>query len=417
MSLLGIQPIILNVNGMSYTLLRLILFFLVIQLDFIKGSLLTNLFYFACLMFFLFSLRKIKKNDVNRDVVYLLFIWSTFYFISSLLSADLIHGMKIYLNTSLLYFLVFIALISQPTATLVKAYNFLISLCGIFIVIGTFIFFIMDDALVALIASTEFQYERNSQIMGFSGVFINQNKLGPILVLHLSWIIHKLLKGINNNKTFLLSFLLLDLFFLILTVSRASILMFLLFIFIYLILNKSFKHIIYLCLFLLVGVVSFINYLPEVYDFLQYRIEVGGASNRDIIWQDAIQKWIEVPFFGLGPNQYSYLLNDKILSTHNFYIGMLVNTGIFTLFTFLIFLLLAQFKCQIILLRQNNQNRSLIVYCFSIVSSMLAHQFFEAGGFSINSITGFAILLLIAIISNCSKFHSGNFQSESNLTS
>ncbi len=169
------------------------------------------------------------------------------------------------------------------------------------------------------------------------------------------------------------------------------------FLFLYLLLNGNFKYISLLTLFFFIVISVFVFLYPEVYDFFLYRLSDGGTSNRDIIWGDAFNKWIEVPFFGLGPNQYSYFLGDTYLSTHSFYISSLVNTGVFSLLTFFAFLSIILLNGVLLILKSREKN-VLIIYCFSFIFSLMIHQLFETKGFDATSITGIGAMLLMALI-------------------
>lgn len=173
--------------------------------------------------------------------------------------------------------------------------------------------------------------------------------------------------------------------------------MFISFVFIYFSLRKNIKYIVISLVMTFFLINLFVSIYPEIFEFLQYKINEGGASHRDIIWQDSFNRWSDVPIFGLGPNQHTYFWGDKILSTHNYYIAVLVNTGVFTLFSFLFFI---KAKCIYIIMRNEQKDVGIFIYSFSAISSLAIHQLFEAGGFSISSITGFGVMVLIAVVCN-----------------
>lgn len=396
----------MRVDSINYLLLKITMIFLVFQLDFISDSVslfFSSLFYLSGLGFVFISMKRVNVSVLNQSAVYLLLLWSLFYFFSAILSNDVIHGFKIFVNTSLLYLLFFIALLKLPLTKLEMAFDFLMSTIGVVVVGGTFIFFISGDSFISIIANAEFQETRQKLIIGFSGVFYNQNALGPILALFSSWMLHKILNFHLGSRFVFFILFLVSTFFLFITVSRASILMFVCFSFIYLLLNGNIKHAFGLFMAILLVVSAFIYYFSEVYEFLMFRIEAGGTSHRENVWADALGKWLDVPFFGLGPNQYSYLFRDKVLSTHNYYIAALVNTGIFTFLAFVLFLLLILIKNIKAIFSGEHENRSLMVYSFSLLFSLSIHQLFEASGFSIGGVTGFAALLLIALVCNNKK--------------
>ncbi len=203
----------MKVEYISDVFLKLMLLSLVLQLDFISdgvSSIISILFYCLSLMFVLTTMMNFKVLAAKE--VYVLFAWSIFYLFSALLSVELMHGFKIYLNSSLLYFLIFISFLNLPLSILEKAYNNLAFFVGFFVVLGSLLFLLVGDYFIPLIANSEFQYSRKDSLIGFSGVFYNQNALGPVLVLYSSWMFHKLLNSESNNRWIFIVFFVISFF-------------------------------------------------------------------------------------------------------------------------------------------------------------------------------------------------------------
>jgi hypothetical protein len=92
--------------------------------------------------------------------------------------------------------------------------------------------------------------------------------------------------------------------------------------------------------------VIILNLLPQITTFIwqdllktndPYRGLGTGFTGRATVWFEALNIWLEAPFFGVGFRQHESLLTTAS-STHNGYLAMLIDTGILGLVVYVTFI-------------------------------------------------------------------------------
>lgn len=341
-----------------------------------------------------------NKKFPTNPIILILIIWYLLFFISALLSQNITHGLWIFLNTATLtiylFFLFFQLSNNKVTLQLERT---LISLM-IIVIIPSFIVWLIPINNANFLFTESFINNFTPELIKFKGVFLNQNAFAIYLAVYLSIYLYLLTqKKINIflHITALIAFI-----FLISTLSRAGIGFLTIFSIIFFISTINSKK--SLLIFFITFVFGIIFLLFFDVSLLTSRFS-GGLSSRDLIWEDVIDTWLQVPYFGLGPNQYTYTSakgdHIQLLSTHNEFLSILVNHGFITLVCFgalLIFLIMQTYN--LLLKRKISKYMASFSIAFSI--ALIFHQFFETGGFNPFSISG---IMFILILSNIARSH------------
>lgn len=352
---------------------------------------------FIVASFYLFVKGRIHVSIVSI----LLLLWFFLFFITGVFSENLLHGLWTTINTAVVTLLFFL-LVSQLSVNQLNqlSHNVWMSILCI-IVIPSMVVFILPIGVMQLIASQSFMEAHTTMLLKYKGVFLNQNSFSICLSVYLALSVYF---GAQNKLGFFgYLFSMVAVIFLISTLSRAGIGMFSVFLLSYILFTLNSKRTIYLLgAIFMIGTLSF---LIIDYGFLGERFS-GGLSSRDVIWADAISRWLEEPYLGLGPNQYvyTYIKGDEMytLSTHNEYLSILVNQGIVMLSLFLFLLAVVLYRLLRISLYSFN-NRKIIGALFAFCIALLFHQFFETRGFHPRQISGLMFILILVFLNKVSK--------------
>lgn len=281
-------------------------------------------------------------------------------------------------SSAFLYFLLFFAVVN--TSKFISIRNllrpFLIcSLVIIFLSAVTFLgyeptFYANDDASLQRYLSIK----SSSALVGFSGIYLNQNSFGIYLYIAISTIFYTILIKTKDEKNLsyksLVLFFLIALLFLFLTVSRGAILAGVIILLLFNLRNYKNKTSLYFSLTSIIFFILIYLYFNEYITFLIDRVENDGTSSRSEIWADAIQVFRSNPWLGVGVYEYGV----SGLSAHNVYINKLASQGVITAtlwFLWLLYGLYWALKKYVV-----KQNISSVVISSSFIA-ILIHQIFE----------------------------------------
>lgn len=175
------------------------------------------------------------------------------------------------------------------------------------------------------------------KVAAFPGVFFNQNSFGMLLMLFLMVSVSYVIVSFKDfgwlSKVFSLSLIMLSLFFLIKTMSRASILGFLLFLTIgfgpFLIKPRNIVYFV----FASIGVLVFVFISQEYISLLYERTINRGTSSRAEIWVAAIAAFLDSFLVGVGHFEY------RGYTAHNFFLDRLASSGLFSFLFLFVFIL------------------------------------------------------------------------------
>ncbi len=248
------------------------------------------------------------------------------------------------------------------------------------------------------------EFLRNHSIAGLSNglhaatsSFNHYNGFGGYLVVVLSLVSALLL--VNNYSRLKINGLsvlaILSTMAIIFTFSRGSWLaMFISLVFITIFSGKNFKRLI--PVFLTVAVLFL---FPAFYERLFLTFKAGGDSDRFRYWLAAWKMINEHPFFGMGigtfmANFSKYEPNLYISYAHNCYLQIWAETGIFSLISFVAFIVsIFFFGIKMFLARKD----FLLLGLLSGVLAFLAHSFFDTNLYSLRLVILFWIWIALIV--------------------
>ena len=236
--------------------------------------------------------------------------------------------------------------------------------------------------------------ETKEGLLFFSGVYINQNSFAEFLFFFISVLLASRSVVISKiSLFFLVVFSLSGVFFLISTVSRASILGLCIFL---LLLAVGYRYYFRTYVYFLFCFVFLINFAYLFFDILAAlitRVLVDGSSGRTEIWHDALSKLYSNPWGGVG--SYSYFG----LSAHNSYLHKLVSSGVPVFVFWIIFYFLFVFLAIYQILNFRGENRFLVTTLASSFIAICVHQIFETSMSSGFSRTTIYMMFIAAMLS------------------
>ncbi|CAI3159809.1 hypothetical protein MWMV17_MWMV17_03229 [Acinetobacter calcoaceticus] len=218
-------------------------------------------------------------------------------------------------------------------------------------------------------------YSRD-RLLAINGIYLNQNSFASILLIgffsFLNFFISCNKKILKILSALMLFFILILLF---LTLARAAIFSVLIgSIFFYIFSNvKIYLKVSILALFaLLILALIFISQYGEMF---VAKLDSAGLSYRDVIWADALDKFNQNLFFGVGLGNYQFISGGHVYSTHNLYLFFLVSLGILGVSSFILVVLffLKKLVERIVFYRSD---KTILIFS-SCVVAILIHQFFE----------------------------------------
>lgn len=218
-------------------------------------------------------------------------------------------------------------------------------------------------------------YSRD-RLLAINGIYLNQNSFASIMLIgffaFLCFFVGcktKIQKTISSLMLLFISVLL------FLTLARAAIFSVLIgSVFFYIFSNVKiyFKAAVLALFALLIWVLIFVSQYGEMF---VAKLDSAGLSYRDIIWADALEKFDQNLFFGVGLGNYQFVSGGQVYSTHNLYLFFLVSLGIVGVTGFILVILcfLKKLIDRVIFYRAD---KIMLIFSSCIVA-ILVHQFFE----------------------------------------
>ena len=346
---------------------------------------------FACLAIAAFITKKILKPDFeflrSRENIFL-FVFILFSFFS-------LNNSGIYMTKSLralfskwIEFIMIFLVVQDILNSRERIRNVIFILLSVAGLIGI-------DGLVQKFLGVEFLRLRDDSLLGITASFNHYNDFGTYLICILPIVICLIFSRIKRNIRLILGCLVILLATcLLFTFSRGSWLSFGCSFILILILLRRFKIIIPVISLFIISLIIFTPFRERVF----HTFQSGGDADRFIVWQSSLRMIKENPFLGKGVNtfmdyygQYYSLRNATY--AHNCYLQMWVETGIFSLVSFLIFLFII-FKKAIISFKRKNSY--LLLGVISGVFGFLVCSFFDTPLYSLQLSCLFWYLLGIA---------------------
>lgn len=261
-------------------------------------------------------------------------------------------------------------------------------------------------SLIKILGIYEFQiYSSNSEsldnyadiqsrdrLVAITGVFLNQNTFAPILMVgFFSTLIYYFYE--NKNKILAITLLILNGGLLLLTVARAPIFSLALGLFVFLFLsNLTIKFKFFVTSLISILILLFF-YIGDYSKILIDKMDSAGLSYRDVIWNDAFNKFNNEYLFGIGLGNYSFYDGINTYSTHNLYLLFLVCLG--TIGSISLFFVLITFLKKIFETFIYYRLDKINLLCACAVLSCFIHQCFEV--ILDNPLKPFAIFFLFVI--------------------
>lgn len=373
-------------------------------------SLLRTLMYAPILLIVATSFRKYVSRKPTWSTL-ILVAHASIYFLAAVAGRNLWQGVSGFVNGPLLMLLLILSLIiyyrdKGPRNLLLNGlfFSMVLSLTSVAIIFGLLnvnYYSYQDNELIG--ASGEAAFSR------VTGVYANPNTLGILFSLQVALLCFYLKisdgKLIRLISTVLLAATVLGV---LATASRASILMALLVISAYIVTATSLKTKMYF--FAVLAGFGALSILLNDYTFLVQRLSSSALTGRDEVWRKAFFIVSQNVYFGLGPGQSNFRGPDGfVVSAHNYYIQLAVESGVIAtgiFIIFLIYILIVSFKKIVIAGRVDASMQ----FCFSYFVGLYAHQIFEVSGFSSYSIQGIVFIIAAAYV--CSKTTNDNRNSE-----
>lgn len=367
-----------------------------------------KLWIFTFLFLLLLNIKVLKKK-VEAPVVFLFFLifcYFIFLSLSAFVSFNTLNALTYSFIYGFCYFSLFLIFYNLKSFLKISDFFYPFILCSLFILIISFMvylgfkptFYLSDQEQLDNYNDLKF----GSGLIGFSGVYLNQNSFSIVLLISIISIYSYILSAVNVGKkyiNFLYLMLIVSFLFLFLTMSRGAI--FSLFLIIFLYFFKGYKNKSTFYIFGSLIAVSAILYLffYQYIDFFINRVQSDGTSSRSEIWVDAFNVFTHNFLFGVGDYKYITKIGAS-LSAHNVYLNKLASEGIFSFFFWFSAILIGIyfFFRKYIFISSKNKIDIFLVCSFM---GILVHQIFE--NTIANTYTPFAvffIMLLIVISSN-----------------
>lgn len=379
-----------------YSLLISISFFLSVNIisPEIKW-ILNKIFYIISiiLIFLIFFNEKIKK-----EVVFILLF--SYSFVSMLVyfyHYDLPQALANIASKSFLYFIVFIItyyFVNNFSLNLIIRPFFIAGF--VFLAISLLIylgldlnFYLEDSDLVDAYLSNK----ESIDLMGFSGVFLNQNSMAILCLVSLISSLFLYFLEVNTYKKLVYVSILLSIVMLFMTVSRAGILAAIVILMLMFIRKYNNRKFILSYAFLSILLIILFIILFDLFMLLVDRVQNDGTSIRSEIWMDALEVFKGNYLMGVG--DYRYVISKGELSAHNVYIQNLASYGLVGSFLWFIFLSIFLYYAIFKLFFKKKLNSIYIFSCASFIA-ILIHQIFEA---NISNI--FAPITLLMFVLMC----------------
>ena len=363
--------------------------------------LLRTLMYAPIILIVVTSFRKYISWRPNWSTL-ILVAHASIYFLAAIAGRNLWQGVSGFINGPLLMLLLILSLIIYyrdrgPRNLLLTGLFFstVLSLTSVAITFGLLnvdYYSYQDNELIG--ASGEATFSR------VTGVYANPNTLGILFSLQVALLCFylKIADG-KLMKVMSTAMLAATVLGVLATASRASILMTLLVIFAYIFTATDLKTKMYF--FAIMFGFAALSIVFNDYTFLIQRLSSDALTGRDEVWRKAFSIISQNPYFGLGPGQSNFKGPDGIVvSAHNYYIQLAVESGVIATGIFILFLayiLIISFKKIVI----SGRVDAPMQFCFAYFVGLFAHQIFEVSGFSSYSIQGIVFIIAAAYV--CSK--------------
>ncbi|MCI5146219.1 MAG: hypothetical protein D3923_11985 [Candidatus Electrothrix sp. AR3] len=223
-------------------------------------------------------------------VIFVLFLWASFFFLSALNSQNILHGLWIFYNSCLLFLALFLFIRKQDYSDIAYHTNILFDLIFYLIIIPSIVLLIAGNKIIVPLSNENFinNLPHKNTLINLSGLFLNKNTFGITLFLSACWWYFKFTENFKVKKIFcknLVKFTI-SVLPLFLTLSRASIGAFFIFIFIFIFLKKDTQSIV--SIFILILLITLLTAIAtdEIYQSLHDRFLLTsevGLSERGII--------------------------------------------------------------------------------------------------------------------------------------
>ena len=401
---------VLSRNKIAYYFYSLIVYFSYIQNVNVISSdikwIINKLFYVLVVSFIFIFFKNFQKiNKMEFLSILFLFLFLFFFLVSNLYVFTIKDALTNIMSNGVLYFLTFLVFLISKNILALKEMlkpfvmsSFIIVFLSILMYFGLNIPYYLDDAEAL---DMYLNIKDSNQLVGFSGVYLNQNSLSATLLVAVGVVISFYNQYIFEKKKIIFKValiinLVLIFLLLLLTISRAAILAAAILIIIYfskgIRSKKMFLTSIFASIFAVIAGLYFIN----VFNFLLERVQNDGSSFRTLIWKDALTVFKDNYLFGVGVYRYETLHSSW--SAHNIYIQRLVGSGILSaLFWFSWLLLGLVYSIKIIFLTSFVQNKRILVLCCCFIS-ILVHQCFEAMISNTFAPITLAVFLIISLV-------------------
>lgn len=366
------------------------------------------LVFFAATFFLIYGTRAVVSKKIVFPIL-VLFIYSICVTISYFLNFGILWALIYSLVGGLFYFILFYYFSYLCQNFSVKELMLPFLVVSVFILLMSFLvvlgyqpnFYLNDSDQLDSYLNLKF----GGGLIGFSGIYLNQNSFSIILMISIISIFLMIADGKDFNykiRFLLFSFLLLSLGFLFLTMSRAAIFSSLILFMLFFIRGIRSKLNFYIIIFSVFFIVSILFIFNDFFDFFLSRIQNDGTSNRIDIWTDAWQVFKRNLYFGVGIYEYINSAGSK-LSTHNVYINILVSFGFFAFFSWVSWVFIGVWKAFLILVKVNFFENKVDVFISLSFLSILIHQMFENTIVNTFSPLALFFMMLIALVINRGK--------------
>jgi len=238
------------------------------------------------------------------------------------------------------------------------------------------------DALSQKFLGMEFLRQRDNDLIGITASFNHYNDLGTYLVCVLPITICLIFSNVKRGVKLILGCLaILLVMCLLFTFSRGSWLGFVCGLASILILSRRFKIIIPAISLFIISLIFFVPFRERMF----FTLDSGGDSHRFIMWRESFKMIMENPFLGKGVNTFMDHFGQNYPRfnasyAHNCYLQMWVETGIFSLISFLIFLIIIIGKAIVLF---NVNNNYLLLGTISAIFGFLVYSFFDTPLYSL----------------------------------
>ncbi len=226
-----------------------------------------------------------------------------------------------------------------------------------------------------------------------TGPFNHYNDLASYLIVIIALLIAILVSN-RLTKVSRLTLTLLGIFLgasLILTFSRGGWMGFIFSLFLMLFLSKNYIKIIPL----IIISILFLLFLPGVKERFAYTFQGAGDADRLIVWGSALRMISENPFLGKGIGTFmdyfhKYVPNLYTQYTHNCYLQIWAETGVFSLLSFLLFVGAILYKGTRAFRKTSSP---LLLGLLCALFGFLVHSFFDTQLYSLQLATLFWFIL------------------------